>query len=131
MDSSQADGHIPLLRKYPSPLMHLHQQRTLRRLCCIFGAGASVDIGMACWSDFITQLAVGLVDPKAVDDSKRDLTARAQELFYAYSNAFDKEQAGKGSPRPGPEDADLQKYEAELACAWRNTVYQTLYRNQD
>lgn len=111
--------------------MHLHQQRLLRRLCCVFGAGASVDVGMADWSNFISDLAVGLVDPKAVEGSKRDLIARAQELFYAFSNDYDKKKANQGAPRPGPEDPALQKYEAELSCAWRTKVYDVLYKNKD
>ena len=63
------EQHIELLTKYPGALMHLHQQRLLRRLCCVFGAGASVDVGMAGWSDFISDLAAGLGDVKAVEGS--------------------------------------------------------------
>jgi len=111
--------------------MHLQQQRLLKRLCCVFGAGASVDIGMADWADFISELAVGLVDPKTVDSSKRDLIARAQELFYAFSNKYDADQVAKEDPRPGPEDPALQTYEAKLSCAWRDRVYATLYKNKD
>ena len=124
------DGHIPLLRKYPSALMHLHQQRLLKRLCCVFGAGASVDIGMTNWSDFIFELAVGLVDPRAADASTRDLIARAQELFYAFSRKYDEEAQKSGRPRPGPDDASLQMYEAKLSRAWRDKVYEALYKNQ-
>jgi SIR2-like domain len=128
---SEPEGHIPLLKKYPCALMHLHQQRLLRRLCCVFGAGASVDIGMAGWSDFISELAVGLVDPKSVDSSKRDLIARAQELFYAFARWYDDGAANRGGARPGPGDPGLQTYEAKLACAWREKVYATLYKERD
>ena len=131
MALAQPDGHTPLLRKYPSALMHLHQQRLLRRLCCVFGAGASVDIGMADWSEFISELAVGLVDPKAVNIPTRDLIARAQEIFYAFSRIYDEEAAKNGNPRPGPEDAKLQTYEAKLLRAWRDKVYDALYKNRD
>jgi hypothetical protein len=126
----QTEGHIPLLRKYPSALMHLHQQRLLKRLCCVFGAGASVDIGMADWSEFISELAEGLVDPKVSDVSTRDLIARAQELFYAFSRKYDEDESTGGNPRPGPEDASLQTYEAKLSRAWRDKVYEALYKNK-
>jgi len=126
----QPEGHIPLLRKYPSPLMHLHQQRLLKRLCCVFGAGASVDIGMVDWSEFISELAVGLVEPKAADTSTRDLIARAQELFYAFSRRYDEDADKGGNPRPGPEDASLQTYAAKLSRAWRDKVYEALYKNK-
>jgi hypothetical protein len=106
-EHARPDGHIPLLEKYPSALMHLHQQRLLRRLCCVFGAGASVDVGMAGWSDFISELATGLGGLKEVEGSKRDLIARAQELFYSYSSQYDAAMAGKAIPRPGPEDPTL------------------------
>jgi hypothetical protein len=111
--------------------MHLHQQRLLRRLCCVFGAGASVDVGMADWSDFISELALGLRDLKNVDRSRRDLIARAQELFYAFSSQYDADAAGKGAPRPGPEDSKLHAYEARLIRDWRDRVYDTLYKRKD
>src|SRR2546421_3081949 len=110
--------------------MHLLQQRLLKRLCCVFGAGASVDIGMADWFTFISELAVGLVNPQDVDASNRSVIARAQELFYAFANKYDENAAQKGSPRPGPEDSTLQTYQAKLARAWREQVYETLYRNR-
>src|SRR5579863_9299643 len=86
---------------------------------------------MADWSRFITDLANGLVDPRSVDARERDLIARAQELFYAFSAKYDKEQACNGAPRPGPEDPALQPYEAKLSRAWRNRVYDTLYKDRD
>lgn len=130
MALAQPEGHIALLKKYPSALMHLHQQRLLKRLCCVFGAGASADIGMANWQEFISELAEGLVDPKAADASTRDLIARAQELFYAFSRKYDEGEAKSGDPRPGPEDRRLQTYEAKLSRAWRDKVYESLYKNQ-
>src|SRR5271155_4836511 len=111
--------------------MHLHQQRLLKRLCCVFGAGASVDIGMADWSEFISELAEGLVDPKVSNVSTRDLIARAQELFYAFSRKYDEGETSGGNPRPGPEDASLQTYEAKLSRAWRDKVYEALYKNKE
>jgi hypothetical protein len=117
--------HRQLLATFARQVSHMRQQALCDRLCLVFGAGAGYDLGFPQWKTLLDRLGEGLEGYDTAQASAENEVALAQLISKLFQFDFEKR-----TPPPPLENAAAQKqHEAKLNKAWRDRIYDALYRD--
>jgi len=117
--------HATLFKLHSRAVAHMRQQISAERLCLIFGAGAGYDLGFPQWPALLDKLGDGLDGYTEAKASAANEVIRAQLLVKLFEYDFN-----RGNPPPPLSEAASQKtHAAALNSAWRNRIYDAIYRN--
>lgn len=116
-------AHISVLQRYPKAVAHLWRQNVASRLTPVFGAGASIDIGIPSWPDLVERISQhpAVAGEGIFGTSRTDPLPSVVEVLYQHYKA-----------RHYP-DADVVHVnpvrESKIRNEWENLIHSCLYQS--
>ena len=126
-DHDFTEQHAIVLRAHARSVAHVRQQITTGRFCLVFGAGAGYDLGFPQWPNLLDRVGEGL---EGYDDAKSQAEGEVS-LAQLLTKLFEYDFARERPPPPLSDAQAVRDYRAEMHAAWRNRLYDALYRNVD